>query len=261
MTKIDKALFTNNTAMLLYGLSAVLIGPTLPGMISSFDLTLGQAGFIGAMQNVGGIAGALLALLIADRVSHTKSAVVSFILLGIALFAVGISHRYGIVLVTFAATGLFIRIMDVMLNAGTGDFAVARAVESERAEAVRPGQAVPTNRSGRDLSTLHMFFSIGAFAGPVAARAIMGAGMSWSQVFRWTGVAYLVVAVLAMPWLRRYGRITTQEPDRSADLSADLSAGPAADSQGGAATPGTALPPPPAAPPPAAARLAVPVMG
>jgi fucose permease len=209
VTSIDKALFTNNVAMLLYGLSAVLIGPTLPGMIASFDLTLGQAGFIGAMQNAGGIVGALVALFVADRVSHTKSAVVSFALLGIALFTVGVSRSYSVVLVTFACTGLFIRIMDVMLNAGTGDFAVVR-VRSDRAGTATSG-AAPANRSGRDLSTLHMFFSVGAFAGPVAARAIMGAGMSWWQVFRWTGLAYLVVVLAGSGWLRRYVRISAAQ--------------------------------------------------
>ncbi len=236
VTAIDKALFTNNAAMTLYGLSAVLIGPTLPGMIASFDLTLGQAGFIGAMQNAGGIVGALVVLFVADRVSHTKSAWISFAMLGIALFAVGVSRSYGVVLVTFAFTGLFIRILDVMLNAGTGDLAVVRVRLDQDTTAAHAG----ANRSGRDLSTLHMFFSIGAFAGPVTARAIMGAGMSWWQVFRWTGLAYLVVVLAGSGWLKRYVRITAAPPET---------------------TPLPQLAPSHQRAPADAARLAVPVMG
>lgn len=184
--------------MLLYGLSGVLIGPTLPGMISTFNLTMGQAGLIGAIQNAGGLAGALITLFIADRVSHNRTAVVSFVLIGLALFAVGVSPTYTTVLVTIALTGIFIRIMDVMLNASTGDFSRPQ-----------PGQ---NPNSGKAMSTLHLFYSIGAFVGPIAARAIMGAGLSWSQVFQYIGLTYIVVVVARFRWLRTYSRIHPDPP-------------------------------------------------
>lgn len=183
--------------MLLYGVSAVLVGPTLPGMIATFGLTLGKAGLIGAMQNVGGLLGALLTLWIADRVSHPKAVVASYLLLAVALFAVGMSGSYLLLLTAFAATGLFIRILDVMLNAHTGDIA---------------GEG-----SGRQLSTLHMFFSIGAFAGPMAARAILSAGLGWSEVYSYVGVGYVVVAVAAIAWLKAYVRVERRTSRRSGE--------------------------------------------
>jgi len=192
VTSTRKVLYTNNTAMVLYGLSAVLIGPTLPGMITSLNLSLSQAGFISAMQNAGGFFGAFLTLFIADRIGHNKMVVLSFVLLGIGFITVGLAESYGVLIFTFALTGFFIRILDVMLNSSTGDFA---RLETER-----------TTSSGKAMSTLHMFFSIGAFVGPVAAQAIMGVGLRWSQVFGSIGLAYLGIVGVSFRWLRVYAR-------------------------------------------------------
>lgn len=184
MTTHQKALTTNNLAMLFYGLSAVLVGPTLPGMIASFDLSLSQGGLIGSAQNAGGFLGALLSLWIADRLSHSWSALGSFVLLGGALIVVGVAGTYAAILIAFALTGVFIRVLDVMLNAYTGD--------------------LTRGKSGRPMSILHMFFSIGAFVGPMIARAIMSAGVDWAHVYRYVGLAYVVVVIAGSRPLRSY---------------------------------------------------------
>lgn len=184
-------LATNNTVMFLYGLSAVLIGPTLPGMIDDLSLSLGEGGFVSSMQNAGGFAGAVAALFIADRLSRPGTVLVSFGLLALALVGVGLSRGYLALILTFAATGLFIRILDVMLNAHTGQVGSARA-----------------------MSRLHMFFSVGAFVGPLVARAVMDAGSGWSDVYRSVGAGYLVVIIVALPWLRRYLRRPEPEAGR-----------------------------------------------
>lgn len=207
------ALATNDVAMLLYGLSAVLIGPTLPGMIESFDLSLGQGGFISAAQNAGGFLGAILSLWIADRVSRPWTVVISFGLLAAALFGVGVTPDYLVLLAALALTGFFIRTLDVALNAHTGTLAGAR--------------------SGRAMSLLHMFFSIGAFTGPIVARAIMKTGVGWNDVYRAVGVGYVAVVVLGVAWLRRY---VATEPD--------------------SAQPDTAAP----SPPPAATNIVLPIL-
>jgi fucose permease len=217
MENREKAFFTNNGGMLLYGLSAVLIGPTLPGMISTFGLSLSQGGLISAAQNMGGFLGALLTLWIADRVSHPKAALASFLLLSVALFAVGVAPVYLVLLFAFGATGFFIRVLDVMLNAHTGELAGPR--------------------SGRRLSMLHLFFSVGAFVGPVVARALMSGGLSWDGVYRSVGVGYVLAAILAIPLLRAHlrmeapgegeaGHPETRSPgSRAAELGPDGSVG------------------------------------
>ena len=184
MNTVSKALLTNDITMLLYGISAVLIGPTLPRIIAGFDLSLSAAGLIGTLQNVGGFVGALVALIIADRVSRPGVILVSFGLLAAALFSIGMAERYLSLLLAFAISGLFIRILDVMLNAHTGDLA--------------------PNESGKELSTLHMYFSIGAFAGPLLAGGLMRFGMSWSGVYQVVAIGYLMVLVVTAGLFRSY---------------------------------------------------------
>ena len=207
--------------MLLYGLSAVLIGPTLPGMIATFGLSLTQAGLVGSVQSAGGFLGALLSLWIADRVSHPRTALVSFVLLALALVAIGVAGGYVLVLIAFGLTGLFTRLLDVMLNAHTGELA--------------------GRRSGKAMATLHMFFSIGAFAGPIVARAIMGAGIGWPDVYRSIGIVYLLVVVLSARWLRAY---TQTHPDPVHDDGGAPRSSPSATDAPRAAVPAPAHPRP-----------------
>jgi FHS family glucose/mannose:H+ symporter-like MFS transporter len=190
--------------MFLYGLSAVLIGPTLPGMIDDLSLSLSEGGFVSSMQNAGGFVGAVVALFIADRLSRPGTVLVSFGLLAVALVGVGVSRGYLALILAFAATGLFIRILDVMLNAHTGQVGDAPA-----------------------MSRLHMFFSLGAFVGPLVARAVMDAGSGWSDVYRSVGAVYLVAMVVALPWLRRYLRRPEPEAGEE-DLRGHADAGTAA---------------------------------
>lgn len=205
-TSIQKALLTNNLAMLLYGVSAVLIGPTLPRMIVDLELSLGAAGLIGSMQNVGGFLGALLALIISDRISRPAATFISFALLGAALFAIGLSGSYLTLLITFLASGVCIRVLDVMLNAYTG-------------ELVGP-------RSGGAMSMLHTFFGVGAFAGPLVAGELMRTGTSWSVVFILTGAGYflvlLVIAAFFRSVLHGVGKANTNDPEEPPADTADV---------------------------------------
>lgn len=181
-----KALVTNDAAMFLYGLSAVLIGPAMPGMIADFGLSHGGAGLIGSVQSAGGFVGAIVALWLADRYSRSAMMLVSFALVGASLLAIGGAASYTMLLAAFALSGFFVRLLDVMLNAHTG--------------------ALVHGDSGKGMSALHMFFSIGAFLGPVAARALMRAGLTWADVFLVVGASYFAALALSARWLREYVR-------------------------------------------------------
>ncbi len=179
-----KALVTNDAAMFLYGLSAVLIGPAMPGMIADFGLSHSGAGLVGSVQSAGGFVGAIAALWIADRYSRSLMMLVSFALVGASLLAIGGASSYAMLLGAFALSGFFVRLLDVMLNAHTG--------------------SLVHGDSGRGMSALHMFFSIGAFLGPVAARALMRAGLTWADVFLVVGASYFAALALSSRWLRDY---------------------------------------------------------
>ncbi len=204
MTTTQKALVTNDAAMFVYGVSAVLIGPTLPGMISDFDLTLGAAGLIGSLQSLGGLMGALAALFIADRVSRPIATIVLFALSGASLVGIGLSTGYALLLVAFAVSGLWTRLFDVMVNAHTG--------------------TLVRGDSGRGMSTLHMFFSVGAFVGPIAARALMRGGLSWTHVFVIAGGCSIATVVVSVPWLRSYVRTGAGPRGTGRRTAADVAA-------------------------------------
>ncbi len=198
---MNKALFTNKLAMLLYGVSAVLIGPTLPGIIAQFDLSLSAAGLIGTLQNAGGVCGAVVVLVLAERVSRPAAILVCFALLAAALIAIGVSDRYLTLIIAFAASGVFIRIVDVMLNAHTGD--------------LTPGD------SGKALSALHMFYGIGAFAGPMVVRGLMRAGVTWAGVFVAVGALYLAALLATSTFFRGYLASGRRSESRSASVGSE----------------------------------------
>ena len=184
MDTTRKALFTDNAMMLCYGVSAILIGPALPSIIRDFSLSLPQAGLVAAVQNAGGLAGAVAAMLIADRVLRSRAAVLSFLLLSLTLIAAGSAPGYLWLLGALAVGGFAIRVLDVMLNAHVG--------------------SVAGEGRGRAMNLLHMFFSIGAFFGPLLVRLLFGLGADWARLFRLIGAAYLLLMLIARGRLTEY---------------------------------------------------------
>lgn len=174
----------NNVLMLLYGISALVLGPTLPGIIVDLDLSLGEAGFIGSVQNAGGMVGALVCVFAADRVHAPAAALGSFFLLGVSLILIGSAGSYHLLLAAFVSMGLWIRVLDVMLNAHTA--------------------TVGGRRGASRLSLLHMFFSLGAFAGPLVTRAILSTEAQWNLVYTSLGLVFCGLVPASSPWLGGY---------------------------------------------------------
>ena len=175
----------NDAIMVLYGISAVMIGTTLPEIIEGLDLSLGQGGTVVSMQNAGGIVALLAAALVADRIAKGRWVIGFFLLLGGLLFATGFAGSYIALVWLFFASGAAIRLLDIMLNAYTGDVAAG-------------------NRS-RVMNLLHMFFSIGAFIGPLLASALLSAEVPWRGIYRIVGASFIGAVALGSPLLRAYG--------------------------------------------------------
>ncbi len=182
--KRKKALATNNAAMVLYGLSAILIGPTLPGIIAEFDLSLAEGGLVSAVQNGGGVLGSLAAVFVADRFRRPLGVVLSFLALGIVWLLIGTAGALFWVMFWFAVSGALIRLLDVWLNAHTG--------------------AMAGSNSGRPMNVLHMFFGVGALLGPIAARLIISSGTTWRGVYLSSAFLYIGAILVGTLWLRRY---------------------------------------------------------
>lgn len=190
--------------MLLYGVSALMFGTLLPELMRVFILSMSKGGLIVTMQSIGGLMVALAGVGLGDRIRKGPAIIVAFGGLGLSLIATGAAGSYWIVLVAFFCAGLCQRLLDTMLNALVGD--------------------VHTGRRGFYMNILHLFFGIGAFAGPLVARAMLNAGIAWSGVYVLVGSVYLIAVVPGFAILRQSG---TPGGSAGADRSWSLMSRPA----------------------------------
>jgi fucose permease len=171
--------------MLLYGVSALMFGTLLPELMRSFTLSMSRGGLIVTVQSIGGLVVAIAGVGLGDRIKKGPAIVLAFGGLGLSLVVTGAASSYWIVLASFFCAGLCQRLLDTMLNALIGE--------------------AHTTRRGFYMNILHLFFGIGAFAGPLLARTILNAGIAWSGVYFIVGGAYLVAVVPGVAILKHTG--------------------------------------------------------
>ena len=170
--------------MALLGVAAIMIGTTLPEMIRSFGLTLSQGGLIVSAQSAGGLTAMFAGLLLADRVRKPLWILIAVVLAGFLLGLAGLSPGYWLLVVIFFVLGIVVQILDLLLNAHTGDLA-------------------PRSRT-RTMNVLHMLYGIGAFIGPTMARWLLDQSLSWNSVYWIIGGIYLAAAAVSLLWARSY---------------------------------------------------------
>ena len=184
VTNQKRSLLINNGFMALIGISAIMIGTTLPEMIRSFDLSLSRGGLIVSAESAGGLTAMFAGLLLADRVRKPLWILITVILTGLLLSFAGLSSGYWLLVVIFFILGLAVRMLDLLLNAHTGDLA-------------------PETRT-RTMNVLHMLYGLGAFVGPSLARWLLNQSLSWKSVYWIVGGIYLLAAVVSLVWARDY---------------------------------------------------------
>ena len=179
-----------NVVMLLYGISMVMIGTLLPEFIDQFSLSMSKGGFIITLQSIGGLATVFGGIALADRVPKATVILISFLVLGILRFLTGTSGSYLAMLIIFFFSGMALRLLDTMLNAFIGD--------------------IHKRRRGFHMNILHLFFSLGAFAGPALARSLLNLGAEWRDIYYMTGLVYLGVGIPGLFLMRRNAVITAK---------------------------------------------------
>jgi fucose permease len=189
--------------MMLHGVASVMIGTTLPEMIRSFDLTLSQGGLIVSAQSAGGLVAMFAGLLLADRVRKPVGILIAVVLVGLLLGLAGFSPYYWLLVAVFFILGIAAQILDLLLNAHTGDI-------------------MPHART-RTLNVLHMLYGIGAFMGPTLARWLLDRSLSWNAVYWIIGGVYLAVAMASLVWVREYVALVHGVSDSSEAASAQPS--------------------------------------
>ena len=184
MTSEKRGVLINNGFMALHGAASVMIGTTLPEMIRSFGLTLSQGGLIVSAQSSGGLVAMFAGLILADRIRKPVGILAALALTGILLGMAGLAPSYVLLVAVFLVLGIAAQILDLLLNAHTGDI-------------------VPDGRT-RSLNVLHMLYGIGAFVGPSLARWILNQSLSWNSVYWLAGGCYLAAGLVALVRARDY---------------------------------------------------------
>lgn len=147
---------------LSYGFTQVvvyLINNWLPTLMVAKGFTPQQAGMISAFENMGAAAGCILLAVIADRGHLKKVLLVTYIAIAIGLAALGAAQGFWPVVAAGVLIGFFAIGGQLVL------YTVAPAYYPTLIRATGVGSAVSFGR-------------LGGIAGPLAAGALLGAGMS-----------------------------------------------------------------------------------
>ncbi|MFP4016649.1 MAG: MFS transporter [Halanaerobiales bacterium] len=162
--------------MFSFAISATMLSPMMPEIISYFNLKLSQGGLILTLQSIGGVLVVVMAGVIADRVSKSRLMVLGFLLYIICLYLISIIPFFSLLLSLSFIFGIGSRLVDTLSNAYISD--------------------LYPEKKGRYLNILHSVFGIGALIGPLYTRFLLDNGYSWRHVFRFLGYASLPILVL-----------------------------------------------------------------
>ena len=196
----NKATFYCYWLMSLYGVSIVMIGTLVPELLQYFEVSLSEIGFLMTIQCFGGILALFLGSRFAEKVKKSLIIPIAFGALGLGLLTVGNSPSFIVLQSAFFITGFFIRITDIFLNAFVGQ--------------------MHQEESGIYLNRLHMFFSIGAFTGPLYSGMLIKLDFHWQQIYTIIGILFVVSALLGYWFILPMGRIQpTQKPQNRIPLN------------------------------------------
>jgi fucose permease len=183
-------------AMTQHGVILLLVGPMLPNIMATFEIGESVAGLLLGMGSLGFVVGPLIAGAIIDRLNVRAALVVGLIVEIVVLVLFGLSPAFFIAV-----------ICNFLLHFGSSFL--------ETGANYMPTM-IKTNRSPHALMNLvHMFFSIGAFLGPLLIGLYIDASGRWRPIMFFTLIptaALLLWSVL----LRFPRRDATLEPSAPA---------------------------------------------
>lgn len=164
--------------LLSIGVVANIVGPALPAMQRQFGMTLGQGGLVLAGQSIGLVLTVAVGGYLADRFGKRL-----YLLAGGCLITAGMAA-------TLLARS-FEAVFACMILAGTGFGAYEAGINALCAD---------TNASdqGRAMNMAHMFFGLGAIAGPVLTTASLRFFHAWQPVFAFAALLPVVVSFLLL---------------------------------------------------------------
>lgn len=165
----------------IYVVNGVLnseLGPSLPGMVQSFHITLATAGTIFTTQFIGYLLGALGSGLVADRWGYGRVMILAAVLTALGTAGTAWAGTWLAAIAFTGAAGVGFGVTDSLCNA-----VVAAQV---------PGEG------GVALNLLHTFFGVGALLGPLLVGLFLTTAAGWRAMFLMTGVLALSCVLCIM---------------------------------------------------------------
>ncbi|MEI6101305.1 MAG: MFS transporter [Eubacteriales bacterium] len=182
MNHMDKKsrwfIFLFFASFICYALFTVLFGSQAPLMMQYYRITASDQGFITTMLSVGGITTALACTLYGERFPKLRTLGAGLILLAAMTLVIGFAPPYAAVIICALFAGIAYTLIDVMVNSSITQYF------SDRSKTILP--------------MAHMFFGVGAMAGPYLMTAIVNPQIasSFTTPFLFVGGLTAVVFIL-----------------------------------------------------------------
>jgi MFS transporter, FHS family, glucose/mannose:H+ symporter len=176
MVKTEKNLLFTSACLglLLFGVTLTTLGSILPEIISRFEITMAEAGFLFTLMNLGILTASLVFGPVVDRFGYKKLMTASTLLILLGMEGVAFSPGFGSFSVFIFIFGFGGGLMNGAANALVSDISEG-------------------DRSAK-LSLLGVFFGAGAFGVPLILGVLLDY-FSYSQVIATIGILVLIVTV------------------------------------------------------------------
>lgn len=190
----------NFASMAQHGIILLLVGPLVPDLMATFGIGESVTGILLGMGSVGFVAGPLFAGALIDRINVRAALLVG---LGIEL----------VFLVLFGVAPLFIVAVAANLLLHLGASFV------ETSANVMPTLTRSTKSAHSVMNLVHMFFSVGAFAGPFLIGLYLDATGAWRPIMFFTLIPTGALALWTFS--ARFPRAPRPEGSRTNGAGAD----------------------------------------
>lgn len=178
--------------MTQHGIVLLIVGPLVPSLMATFGIRESMAGLLLASGSIGFIVGPLFAGAVIDRASVRASLLVGF---GLEM----------VVLAVFGLAPVFV------VAAGANFFMHLGSSFIETAANVMPTLVPQKRKAHAVMNLVHMFFSVGAFVGPLLIGAYLQATAEWRPLFFFTLIPTGILLVWTL--LTRFPRRQVPRPE------------------------------------------------
>ncbi len=164
-------------AYVMFGFAATVVGPTLQPIRESFGLGLAELGLIFPFTAVGYVVSSLIGSVASDRYGRRPFVIAGTTSIAAGIAVMALAPAWSVLLMGGVIAGFGMGLLDGPLNALIVD--------------MTPGGAA------KWLNFLHLFFGIGALAGPILAGIALARDVDWRLIY---GAVALVGLTTTVPF-------------------------------------------------------------